>query len=137
MNISNALEFFKNYKKGTYKSLIRETTTESGYTKRTKIVSRFVNYYNIKEVVMSGPKESKPREYEKSIIPHILKENLNTKNILLCAYSTKHHKPHTTYYYKGYKITKEEYYAKSGEKEKPYRETLVFNYKLSDIVSLG
>lgn len=139
MKIENVLSFFGNYKKGTYTRIVKETTTESGYTKRTKLVGRFVNYYNIKEVVEQGKseKEYKVRDFEEQIIPHILKKNLNTKNILLCVYTTKHHKAYTTYYHNGYEITEEEYYLKSGEKKKPHSLTPVFNFKLSDIVTLG
>lgn len=139
MELVNVLSFFRKYKKGTYTRVVKETTTESGYKKVTKMVGRFVNYYNIKEVVMSGKseKESKPRLFEEQIIPHILKKNLNTLNVLLCVYTTKHHKARTTYYHNGYEITEEEYYLHSGEKKKSYGETPVFNFKLKDVVKLG
>ena len=103
------------------------------------MVGRFVNYYKLKSVIAKGKTEdmSKKRDYEKTIIPHVLKENLNTKNTLLMVYKTNHHRAYSTYYYCGMEITEEEYYLGIGEKKKDYGDTPLFMFKLNEIVSVG
>lgn len=129
-------KWYETYQKGTYVVVIKDHTL-GDFSKVTKMVTRFVNYYNIESVKAKGTSESKPREYEIQIIPHILKENTNTKNTLLMCYKTNHHKAYSTYYYKGMEISEEEYYSKSGDKKKTYGDTPLFAMKLNEIVSVG
>ena len=125
------------YQKGTYVVVVKDHTL-GDFSKVTKMVTRFVNYYNIESVkARATQSESKPREYEEQIIPHILKHNKNTKNDLLMCYVTNHHKAHTKFYYKDMEITEEEYYSKSGDKKKAYGETPLFMMKLDEIKSVG
>lgn len=130
-------EWYKGYHKGTYVVVIK-STKKNGYEKTTRMVARFVNYYNIKSVIEKGTAtNTKPRDYELQIIPHILKTNLNTQNDLLMVYTTNHHKAHTKYYYNGIEIDKETYYKGTGEKEKNYAPSVLFSMKLNDIYSVG
>lgn len=128
--------WYETYRKGTYVPIVK-VTDKDGFEKHTRMVGRFVNYYNIASVKAKGTGESKPRDYEQQIIPHILKTNLNTQNDLLMVYTTNHHKAHTKYYYKGVEISKEEYYKGIGEKEKNYAPSVLFSMKLNDILSVG
>lgn len=129
-------DIYENYKKGTYIVVVK-ATKKNGYEKRTRMVGRFVNYYNIASVKAKGTTESKPRDYEKQIIPHVLKTNLNTQNDLLMVYTTNHHKAHSKYFYNGEEISKEEYYNGIGEKEKNYAPSVLFSMKLNEIYSVG
>lgn len=131
------INFYENYKRGSYTKMTKQKT-RGNYKKVTSIVVRFVNYFNIKAIKEKGtnPASAKPREYEKQIIPHVLKLNTNTNNLLLCAYKTNQHKPHTKYYYNDNEITAEEYYAQSGDKLSN-ADSVVFNIKLNDIISIG
>lgn len=134
-------ETFKNwyenkYKKGAY-VVVEKTTSKNDYVKKTRMVGRFVNYYNIASVKAKGTTESKPRDYEKAIIPHVLKTNLNTQNDLLMVYTTNHHKAHTSYYYKGVEIDEDTYYMGIGEKKKTYPQSVLFSMKLNEIYSVG
>ena len=128
--------FESKYHKGTYVVVIKNTK-KNGYEKTTRMVARFVNYYNIASIKAKGTTESKPRDYEQAIIPHVLKTNLNTQNDLLMVYTTNHHKAHTTYTYNGAPITKEQYYQGIGEKEKNYAPSVLFSMKLNEILSVG
>ena len=129
-------KWYDNYHKGTYVVVLRETTIK-GFTRQTKVVCRFVNYYNIESVKAKVTGTSKPREYEKQIIPHVLKTNLNTNNDLLMCYATNHHKAHEKFIYEGKPITKEQYYLGIGEKERKHNESVVYAMKLNEIVSVG
>lgn len=129
-------KWFEQYHKGTYVVVVKNTK-KNGYEKTTRMVARFVNYYNIASVRAKGTSESKPRDYELQIIPHVLKTNLNTQNDLLMVYTTNHHKAHTKYYYNGQEIDKETYYNGIGEKEKNYGQSVLFSMKLNEILSVG
>ena len=137
MNIDKALQFFDNYKKGTYTN-VTKATNKDGFTKVVSMVVRFVNYYNIKENKEANKKPIK-KDYEKNILPHILKENINTNNILLLVYLTKNQqqKAKTTYFYNGQIITEAEYYAGIKENKKPAAPSCVLSFKLADVVSIG
>lgn len=136
MNIKEFEEFYNSYKRGTYTKLVKQKTT-GNFKKVTTAVVRFVNYYNIKTIKeKTTAAAAAPRLYELQIIPHVLKQNLNTKNVLLCAYATNHHRAHNKYYEGDVQITKEEYYLKSGEKEKSSA-SIVYNLKIDDVVSIG
>ena len=126
------------YIKGTY-VVIEKITFKGEFTKLTRMVARFVNYYNIESVKAKGKSEneSKPRDYEKAIIPHVLKENLNTQNTLLMVYKTNHHKAHSKYYYHDMEISEQEYYEQSGDKKKDYGDTPLFMFKMQDVLSVG
>ena len=138
MNERQFLEWYKKYHKGTY-VVVEKIKIIGEFIKKTRMVVRFVNYYNIESVKAQGKSESdsKPRDYEISIIPHVLKENLNTKNTLLMVYKTNHHKAHNKYYYHDMEISKEDYYSMSGDKEKDYKDTPLFMFKLQDVLSVG
>ena len=117
-------------------SVVRETT-KNGFTRQTKVVCRFVNYYNIESVKAKGTSTSKARDYEISIIPHVLKTNTNTNNDLLMCYATNHHHPHEHFIHEGKPITKEQYYLGIGEKERKHNASVVYAMKLNEIVSVG
>jgi len=136
MTNEKIINFFDNYKKGTYTRLTK-ATTKNGFTKVTKMVCRFVNYYNIASVKAKGTTPKPAREYEETIIPHVLKINHNTNNTLLQVYVTNHHKAHTTYYYNDVVITEAEYYAGIGEKKREYAPTPLYSFKADEVVSLG
>ena len=136
MTIEQIKKWYETYRKGTYVAVIKETT-KNGYTKQTRMVVRFVNYYNIASVKAKGTSESKPRDYEQQIIPHVLKLNTNTNNELLMCYTTNHHKAHSKYMYEGLPITKEQYYEGIGEKEKNYAPSVVYSMKAQEIVMIG
>lgn len=131
-------KIYEGYKKGSYIPVVKETSM-GDYVKRTKITTRFVNYYHLKSVKASGKTEqnAKTRDYEVQIIPHVLKHNLNTKNDLLMVYKTNHHKAHVSYFYLGVEISEEEYYLNSGDKKKTYGDTPLFMFKLDEVVSVG
>lgn len=137
MTINKLLLFFANYKSGTYTTVIK-ATEKNGYKKISFCVCRFVNYYNIKEIKAQN-KTSAKRDYERVIIPHILKENTNTKNILLSCYTTKNskQKTNTKYYFNNIEITKQQYYDGIKEKEKKYNIDNLFNIKIDDILKIG
>ena len=126
------------YKKGTY-VVIERATTNGELAKLTRVVGRFVNYYEIESVKAKGKSESdsKPRDYEHVLIPHVLKENLNTQNTLLMVYKTNHHHAHSRYFYQGIEITREKYYELSGEKERTYGDNPLFMFKINEILSVG
>lgn len=128
-------DFYKNYRPGSYTRLTKEKTI-GDYKKVTSMVVRFINYYHIKTVMDRGNTEPKPRPYEIAIIPHILKLNTNTNNLLLCVYNTNHHKTTSLYYYKDQPITADEYYAASGDKL-VNNNSVVYNIKLNDVVTIG
>lgn len=137
MNINKIIDFFKSYKRGTYTTIQREAN-KNGYTKIVKLVCRFVNYYNIKTVKAENRQPIK-KDYERVILPHILKENTNTKNILLLVYTTKNskQKAQTSYFYNDEPITKAQYYEGIQEKEKAYNIDNLFTVKACDVVSIG
>lgn len=137
MNIDKLLNFFKNYKRGTY-TTVQKQTVKNGFIKITSCVCRFVNYYNIKTVKQENKQPIK-KDYERVILPHILKENTNTKNILLLVYTTKNskQKAKTSYFYNGEPITKAQYYEGIQEKEKNYNIDNLFTVKLCDVLSIG
>lgn len=132
------INFYQNdYKKGTYVKVVKETI-KGHFSKVTEMVARFVNYYNIERVKAKGTStNSKPREYEEQIIPHILKRNLNTNNDLVMVYKTYHHRAYTKFYFGDMEISEEEYYAQSGDKKREHGETPVFAMKLDEIKSVG
>lgn len=131
-------KWYEEYRKGTYVVIVKETY-HGEFTKQTRMVVRFVNYYNIESVIAKGKseKDSKARDYEETYIPHILKLNRNTNNILLNCYVTNHHKAHSRYFYQGYEISEEEYYEQSGDTKKNYPQSVLYSMKLEDIVSVG
>ena len=137
MTIENILKFFKNYKTGTYAS-IEKVTNKNGFVKRVLMVCRFVNYYNIKQVKEANKKPTH-KEYERVIIPHILKQNTNTNNTLLMVYLTNNHrqKAKTTYFYNDKPITETDYYNGINEKKRANVLTPVMSFNISDIVALG
>lgn len=137
MDLNTFLLFCANYKRGTYTTLEKQTE-KNGYTKITSCVCRFVNYYNIKTVKAQNKQPIK-KDYERIIIPHILKENTNTKNVLLLVYTTKNskQKAKTSYFYNGEPITKAQYYEGIQEKEKNYNIDNLFTVKLCDVLSIG
>lgn len=137
MKIENILSFFKNYKRGTYTRVIKQTNKD-GYIKRVAMVCRFVNYYNISEI-KNANKQPVKKDFERVIIPHILKENTNTKNILLLVYLTKNSKQHakTQYFYNDDPITEAEYYSGIKENKKPCAPGCVISFKISDVLSIG
>lgn len=138
MKQENIINFFENYKRGTYTKLIKEKDNKNGYKKVTAVVVRFINYYHIKSVKeKTSGKAIKNRDYELQIIPHILKLNKNTNNVLLCAYTTNKHKPHAVYYYNDEIISADEYYKNSGDKLNENKIGLVYTLKISDIVQIG
>lgn len=136
MTIEQIKKWYETYRKGTY-VVVKKETTKNGYTKQTRMVVRFVNYYNIASVKAKGTSEGKARVYEISIIPHVLKTNLNTQNDLLMCYTTNHHKAHNVYLHEGKPITKEQYYEGINEKEKNYPFSVVYSMKANEIVSIG
>ena len=129
------INFYKGYKPGSYTRLTNEKIT-GDYKKVTSMVIRFINYYHIKAVAERGNIEPKPRPYEVQLIPHILKLNTNTNNLLLCVYNTNHHKTTSLYYYKDQQITAAEYYAASGDKL-TNNNSVVYSIKLNDVVTIG
>lgn len=137
MNIEKALLFFTNYKKGCYTSIIK-ATEKGGFKKVVAMVCRFVNYYHIKEV-KEAKKQPVKKEYEKIILPHILKENTNTNNVLLLVYTTKNSKQHakTSYFYNNEPITEAAYYEGIKEKKKAVAPSCVMTLKLADVISIG
>lgn len=137
MTINKLLLFFANYKSGTYTTVLK-ATEKNGYKKVSFYICRFVNYYSIKEIKQQN-KTSVKRDYERVIIPHILKENTNTKNILLSCYTTKNskQKTNTKYYFNNIEITKQQYYEGIQEKEKNYNIDNLFNIKIDDILKIG
>lgn len=129
--------FFKNYKKGSYTTIIKKTE-KNGFVKVSRLVCRFVNYYNIKTVKEKGiATQAAPRAFEIQIIPHILKLNTNTNNLLLCVYTTNHHKAHAKYFYNDCEISASAYYEGIGEKPRENNITQVYNFKACDVVSIG
>ena len=136
MTKAEIILFFKTYKRGCYTSIIK-ATQKDGYKKEVYMVCRFVNYYNIKSVKDKGATQSKARPYEEAIIPHILKRNTNTGNLLLCVYTTNRHHAKTAFYYHDEPITEEEYYRGIGEKKRDNQQSVLFNFKADEVVSLG
>lgn len=136
MLLNTALQFFNTYHRGTY-TIMQKATEKNGFKKITRCVVRFVNYYSIKEIKERAAIESKPREYERVIIPHILKENTNTNNILLLCYTTKKHKAKSKYFYNDIEITEDQYYTGINEKKRVYKIDNIFTVKLCDVVALG
>ena len=136
MKKEQIIRFFDTYKKGTYTKVVK-ATTKNGFTKVTKMVCRFVNYYNVASVKEKGATPQAPRDYEETIIPHILKVNHHTNNTLLNVYVTNHHKAHTEYYYNDTIITEAQYYEGIGEKKRDYAPTPLFSFKADEVVSLG
>lgn len=127
------INFYESYHKGSYVPILRETN-KNGFRKLTRIVVRFVNYYNIKSVIEKGTSgEQKARDYEEQIIPHVLKVNHNTNNTLLMVYKTNHHKAHTTYYHNDEEISEDEYYLGINEKKKKQSDTPLFMFKLEEV----
>ena len=130
-------KWFEKYHKGSYVVIVKETY-HGDFTKQTKMVTRFVNYYNIESVKAKGKTEtSKARDYEQQIIPHVLKRNTNTNNVLLSVYVTNHHKAHSRYFWQGVEINEDDYYLMSGDTRKDYAPTPLFMFKLDDVVSVG
>ena len=136
MKQEQIIRFFDTYKKGTYTKVVKETI-KNGFMKRTKMVCRFVNYYNIASVKAKGAEPKPAREYEETIIPHVLKINHNTNNTLLQVYATNHHRAHVEYYYNDVAISEADYYAGIGEKKRDYAPTPLFSFKADEVVSLG
>ena len=136
MLLKNCLNFFKDYHGGSYTTMTKKTE-KNGFVKITRCVVRFVNYYNIKEIKNQNKQQAAAREFERVIIPHILKENINTKNILLSCYTTKKHKTKTSYFYNDIEITEDQYYTGLKEKKKNYNIDNIFIVKLCDVVNLG
>lgn len=136
MELNDLLLFFKNYKRGSYTAMTKQTEKD-GYKKITSCVIRFVNYYNIKEI-KEAKKQPTKKEYERVILPHILKENTNTKNILLLCYTTKNsaQKSKNSFYYNDKPITEAEYYSATNTK-KSHNIDCVFSVKIDNILSLG
>lgn len=133
------IDFYATYKRGTYRKLIKEKTNGQ-FKKVTSLIVRFVNYYNIKTVkekLKDKPNtETKNPDFEKQIIPHVLKLNLNTNNLLLCAYTTNKHKAHTKYYDGLKEITEDQYYLLSGDKKQTFKESVILNFKLNDVIAI-
>lgn len=137
MTEQQIINFFKTYKRGCYTKIVK-TTQKDGYIKKVVVVGRFVNYYNIKSVKEKATTTAqKKRDYERVIIPHILKLNTNTNNLLLCVYATNHHRAKTTYFYKDKEISEAEYYAGINEKKRDNDKSIVYNFKACDVVALG
>lgn len=138
MNETQLLNFFKSYKKGSYTSIIKETN-KNGYIKRVSMVCRFVNYYNIKTIKEKDTQPKPPREFERVLIPHILKLNTNTNNLLLCVYKTNNEKQRAKikYYYHDDEINESQYYEGIKEKKRDNNDTVIFNFKAADVVALG
>lgn len=137
MTIENIKKFFKNYHVGAF-TRIEKATNKNGYIKRVAMVARFVNYYNIASVKALN-KTPSHKDYERVIIPHILKENLNTKNTLLLVYTTNNEKQKakTSYFYNGEPITENEYYNGINEKKRVNNNSVVFTFNINDILSIG
>lgn len=137
MDIKSALLFFNTYKRGTYTRIVKQTNKD-GYIKRVAMVCRFVNYYNIK-TVKEANKQPIKKEYERVILPHILKENTNTNNILLLVYVTNNskQKAKTNYFYNDDPITEADYYNGIKENKRACAPGCVMSFKLCDIVSIG
>lgn len=138
MTQKDIIAFFQNYKRGTYTAITKQTT-KNGYKKICCMVCRFVNYYNIKQVKDATRNDTKKRDYEIQIIPHILKLNTNTNNLLLCVYATNNARQHAKnqYFYNDAAITEAEYYSGINEKKREYDKPVLFNFKIADIISLG
>lgn len=131
-------KFYNNYKPGTYTNIIKVKTIGE-YKKVTAAVVRFVNYYNIKTIKekLNGFTQGAKRDYEIQIIPHVLKLNTNTQNLLLCVYITNHHKFYSKYYFNDEEITSDEYYLKSGDKKRNDQKSVVYNFKLCELMQAG
>lgn len=136
MLLNEALLFFEKYHGGSY-TTIEKKTEKDGFVKLSHSVVRFINYYNIKEIKAQNKQPTARRDFERVIIPHILKENLNTKNILLSCYTTKKHKTKTSYFYKDKAITEAQYYDGIKEKKPSYKIGNIFTVKLCDIIKIG
>lgn len=78
-------------------------------TKVSEMVVRFVNYAHVKGVEIDSTKPSTRKEI--TIVPNVLKFNLNKKSMLLMAETTnnKNHKAKREYYINGVESTQEEY----------------------------
>ena len=137
MDIKSTINFFNTYKRGTYTRIVKQTNKD-GFIKRVAMVCRFVNYYNIKSIKEQNKQPSK-KEYERVILPHILKENTNTNNILLLVYVTNNNKQKakTSYFYNNDPIIEAEYYEGIREKKRASAPGCVMSFKLCDVVSLG
>lgn len=131
-------KFYDSYKHGSYTKLIKQKTS-GNYKKVTTMIIRFVNYFNIKSVKekQTDSTQIKTRDYEIQIIPHVLKLNTNTNNLLLSAYKTNKHKAYTKYYLNDIEITENEYYLNSGDKKRNNNDTIIFNFKLCDVLKIG
>lgn len=137
MEKQQVINFFTTYKRGTYTRIVKEND-KNGFKKRVVMVARFVNYYNIKEI-KEAKKQPIKKEYERVILPHILKENINTKNILLLVYLTKNkrQKAKTSYFYNNVEITEDQYYQGINEKKRNSAPDCLICFKLADVVSIG
>ena len=139
MKQEQIIRFFDTYKKGTYTKIVKETT-KNGFTKRTKMVCRFVNYYNIGVVKAKGATPRPLREWEETIIPHVLKINHNTNNTLpeievpdsLIKDAAQNSDVAIIT-----PITEEAYYLGIGEKKRDYAPTPLFSFKADEVVALG
>ena len=139
MKKDNFLKFYDTYKKGSFTKVIKLKDNKNGYFKKSVFLARFVNYYNIKEVKEKNQDATsiKKRDYELQIIPHILKLNLNTNNLLLCIYPVKNHKTQSIYYFNDMEITADQYYKNSGDKIPDNKPSLIYTLKLDEVLTIG
>lgn len=135
MDIETLKNYFASHKRGIYTKLTKKTN-KNGFIKIVHYVVRFVNYYNIKEIKAQN-KTSVKCDYERVIIPHILKENTHTNNILLSCYTTKNHSAKTSYFYNDDAITEGAYYEGIKEKKPSYNISNIFTVNINDIVAIG
>lgn len=137
MLLNDITNFFKTYKMGTFTRIEKETN-KNGYIKRVTMVCRFINYYNIKSIKAQNKTPIK-KDYERVIIPHILKENTNTKNILLLVYITNNQKQRakTSYFYNDAPITETEYYNGINEKKRANNNSVVYSFNINDVLKIG
>ena len=109
------------------------------YVKTTTTTVRLVDYNNVKQVkekkALQGLKPTITTQSSKVLhLGNNLIYNVNTGKTSLQCFVTNHHKPHCIYEYCGQEITKDQWYAESGDRQST--PDLMFNVRVENILAI-
>lgn len=139
MKVQNFQNIYQRIKPGTLHTIHTLKVLANGYSKETKMLVRFVNYYNVKAVKESGktPSQGQPNPNIQVLIPHVLTFNQNTGNFLVHCYPVANHKAKSIYKdNQGNTIDKVAYELVNKPRPSSNGARIVFQVNVNDIVDI-
>lgn len=144
MTLEQTQEILNTKKRGQFLTITYHKVL-GDYVKTTTTTIRLVDYNNVKEVkekkALQGLKPINKTQTNDSSKPNANKYlgnnliyNVNTGKTRLQCFVTKHHKPHCVYEYCGQEITKDQWYAESGDKQST--PTIMFSVNIENILAI-